>query len=124
MIALEIPDNANCETVELRVFHDLTPPQPVSHVRLECSDGAARWCEVTGWTMTGERCPAVLQKVDDSGEGVAFLLHGGDAGLRLRSVEHAEPWQLQNPRQWGAPFLIIADPADVRMPQHQESSHG
>ena len=124
MIALEIPANPNCEAVELRVFHDLTPPQPVSHVRLECSDGAATWCEVTGWTATGEQCPALLQKVDDSGEGVAFLLHGGDAGLRLRPAEQPEPWQLGNPQQWGEPFLIIADHQDVRMSEQQEPSHG
>ena len=124
MITLEIPANPNCEAVELRVFHDLTPPQPVSSVRLECPDGTPTWCEVTGWTTAGEQCPAMLQKVDDSGDGVAFLLHGGDAGLRLRPVERTEPWQLENPRQWGAPFLIIADPADVRMRPYQEALHG
>ena len=124
MITLDIPANPNCEAVELRVFHDLTPPQPVSSVQLECPDGTPMWCEVTGWTTAGEPCPAMLQKVDDSGDGVAFLLHGGDAGLRMRPVEQPAPWQLDDPHQWGAPFLILADPEDVRIGQHRESRHG
>ncbi len=117
MIALEIKPNPNCPAVDLRVFQDLEPPQRVSHVWLERQPGHPAWCEVTGWTASGLACPAVIQKVDDSGEGVALLLYGSDAGLRLQPADRHEPWQLDDPRQWGEPFLLVSDLSDVRIAQ-------
>lgn len=114
MVTLEIPENANCSAVDLRVFHDLGEPQPVRRVRL------AQWCDVTGWTASGAPCPAVAQKVDDSGEGVAWLIRGGDAGLRLQPSGRAAPWRLDDPQQWGESFLILPALDDVLT----EQSHG
>ena len=114
MILIEIPTNPNCASVELRVFHDLAAPQPIHQVQLERHEGQPQWCDVTGWTTAGVPCPALLQKVDDSGDGVAFLVSGGDAGLRLRPAAHQQPWHLEDPRQWGEPLLILADARDAR----------
>lgn len=113
MVVIEIPPNANCETVEMRLFHDLGPPRPVSRVRLEREPGVSHWYEVTGWTVAGSAQPALAQRVDDSGEGVALLIYGGDAGLRLRPSGSQAPWQLGHPEQWGLPFILTSDAADV-----------
>lgn len=113
MIVIEIPPNANCETVEMRIFHDLGPPRPVSRVRLEREPGVSRWYEITGWTVAGSAQPALAQHVDDSGEGVALLIYGGDAGLRLRPSGSQAPWQLDQPEQWGLSFILTSDAADV-----------
>ena len=117
MILLEVADNPNCPTVDLRVFHDLAPPQPVSQVRLERTPGHPQWYEITGWMRAGTPCSAFVQKVDDSGEGVAFLIYGGDAGLRLRPAGHSAPWRLDDAAQWGEPFLLVSDLSDVRLAQ-------
>ena len=115
MLALEIPPNPNCEAMELRVFHDLEPPRPVAQVRLYESTGATgRWYAVTGWTLAGESCPALARKVDDSGDGVALLVSGGDAGLRLQSAGRQAPWRLDDAGQHGLPFLLIAETDDLR----------
>ena len=114
MVIIEIPPNPNCEVVEMRVFHDLEPPRPVSQVRLERERESPQWYEIVAWTLAGTAQPALVQKVDDSGEGVAFLIHGGDAGLRLRPAGSDEPWQLNQPQQWGLPFLLTTDAADLR----------
>ena len=115
MLVIEIPSNPNCEPVELRVFHDLEPPRRVTHVRLESREsGGAPWYAVTGWTASGAPCPALARKVDDSGEGVALLVSGGDAGLRLQPEADATPWRLDDSRQHGAPFLLVADAGDLR----------
>ncbi len=98
----------------MRVFHDLEPPRPVTQVRLERRPGELEWCHVTGWTVDGTPCPATIQKVDDSGDGTAFLLHGGDAGLRLQPASQPTPWQLDQPHQWGEPFMIVADREDAK----------
>ena len=140
MIVVEIPPNPNCEAVELRVFHDLEPPRAVSQVRLE-RQGKAQWCRLTGWTLAGKSCPAWGCRVDDSGEGVVLLVSGGEAGLRLQSGDrggtfHAaeevpqqagaaagqqHPWRLEDTRQWGAPFLLLADAQDVRFDDEQHA---
>ena len=117
MMYVEIPNNSNCAAVDLRVFHDLEPPHAASQVRLERQPGVPAWYEVTGWTASNTPCQALLQKVDDSGEGVAFLLYGGDAGLRLRPAEDAAPWSLDHPSQWGEPFLLVGRVEDVRLLQ-------
>ena len=115
MRALEILDNPNCAAVELRVFHDAGPAEPVSQVRLERPPGASGWYEVTGWTAAGAPSPAAVQKVDDSGDGIAWLVAGGDAGVRLKPAGSPAPWGLGDPDQWGEPFLLLADPQDIRM---------
>ena len=117
MRLIEIPANPNCPPVELRVFHDLGPTSPVAQVRLARQPGSPEWYDVTGWTSAGASCPALRQKVDDSGEGVAWLLFGGDAGLRLKPAGSAKPWRLTDRRQWGEPFLLLVDERDVR-PEH------
>ena len=114
MVTIEIPTNPNCEAVELRVFHDLEPGRPVHQIRLEQEPGRSEWYDVVGWSLQNAPVPAMAQKVDDSGEGVAFLVHGGEAGLRLRPAGLAEPWQLAKPAQWGLPFIITADAGDLR----------
>ena len=116
MLVIEIPPNPNCEPVDLRVFHDLEPPKPVAQVRVE-RPGDTRgpqWCAVTGWTSANAACPALARKVDDSGEGVVLLISGGDAGLRFQAAGRTAPWRLDDPRQWGAPFLLLPGADDLR----------
>lgn len=113
MILIEIPENPNCGPVDLRVFHDLEPPRAIRRLRCERGTGAPRWYEVTGWTISGRPCAAQAQKVDDSGEGVAWLLYGGDAGLRFRPAGSSESWRLDNPQQWGESFRLVTEPADI-----------
>ena len=99
----------------MRVFHDLEPPRAVRRVRWERTPGALQWYDVTGWTAANAPQPALVSKVDDSGEGVAFLIYGGDAGLRFRSSDAHEPWGLSNPHQWGEPFIITPDLNDLQL---------
>ena len=115
MIIIEIPPNPNCETVEMRVFHEAGPARQVTHVRLERVPGQLHWYEVTGWTVAGIPCSARAQKVDDSGEGTAFLIYGGDAGLRFRPEGSQPTWQLSDPQQWGESLLIITDINELKL---------
>ena len=130
MRIIEIPDNPNCVSTD-RVFHELEPPRPVVRVRLtrrasfaDASESLA-WCDVTGWTADGRTCPALIQKIDDSGDGVAFLLYGGDGGLRFRPAGSSMPWRLNQTDQWGEPFVIVTELSDVVLQASTgEGSHG
>ena len=115
MLVIDIPANPNCSSVDLRIFHDLEPPRPVDQVRLALDGtGAGQWYAVTGWTSAGASIPALARKVDDSGDGVALLVSGGDAGLRLQPAERQAPWRLDDADQRGLPFLLIAEMGDLR----------
>ena len=109
MVVIEIPPNSNCEPVDLRVFHDVEVARAVRQVHLEQAPGHPTWYDVTGWTLNGTSSPALARRVDDSGEGSAVLVTGGDAGLRLRPAGSTEAWSMTDPRQWGAPFLLLAN---------------
>ena len=122
MPIIEIGENPNCDPVDTRVFHELGPPQPVAQIRLEREPGRPAWYDVTGWTAAGAPCPAHAQKVDDSGEGVAWLVHGGDAGLRLRPADAPAPWALQASHQWGESFIIVAEADELRPRPTAEAS--
>lgn len=109
MIVVEIPPNPNCESVDLRVFHDVEAPRLVRQVCLQQANEPAAWYDVTGWTLEGTPCPALARRVDDSGEGLAVLVTGGDAGLRLRQVGSTQAWSMDDPHQRGESFLLMAD---------------
>ncbi len=113
MVAIEISPNANCEAVDLRLFHDVEAARPVLRVCLERGPGQSTWYDVTGWTTMDQPCPAVARRVDDSGEGLAVLVSGGDAGLRLRPSGATGSWQVEDSAQWGAPFLLMATDPDA-----------
>ncbi len=87
--------------------------------------------------------PALVRRVEDSGVGVAYLVFGGAWGIRLCPVERARsssvtdescppssvtdercfpssvtdkccpPWSLDDPDQWGEPYLLLTDPHDL-----------
>ena len=117
MIVIDIPANPNCDTVDMRLFqeHRAQLPRPVTQVRLERTAGTADWYDIVGWTAQGVACDALAQWVDDSGDGVALLVYGGDAGLRLRPAGATTSWRLGHPQQWGEAFLIMGDARDVRL---------
>lgn len=114
MIIIEIEENQNCESVDMRIFNNSDRPQRVSHLRLEKEMKSAQWYEVVGWTRMNSPTEAVVQKVDDSGDGTALLVHGGDCGLRLREEVNVDEWNLNNAKQWGLPFYLTTDSEDIR----------
>lgn len=109
MVIIEVFPNANCEPVDLRVFNDVEAPRPVNQVCLERQPGQPEWFEVTGWSAAQQPCPALAQRVDDSGEGLAILVYGGESGLRLRPAGSKASWRLDDSKQWGAAFLLMAN---------------
>ena len=122
MVIVEVPPNPNCEPADLRVFHDVEAARPVHRVCLERTSGRPAWYDVTGWTADSRPCQALARRVDDSGEGLALLVTGGDAGLRLRPSGAQGVWRLDDAQQWGLPFLLLAD--DGAAVAYIEEAHG
>jgi len=63
-------------------FKETGPGTVIRQVRLEF-DGQWEWCEVIGWSDVGPQ-DAWLTPIEESGDGPALLLHGGNQGVRLR----------------------------------------
>jgi len=102
---LIVEDNPNCSGEE-RVFAENGPKKPVARVFLD-KNGGPKWFDVIGLDEGGKETVAVAQKVDDSSDGTAWLIFGGQWGLRFRPTESPDKWDLQNKKQWGLPLIVL-----------------
>jgi hypothetical protein len=112
---LRFEENPNTGFVDDRVYQERSEPQIVTHI-LRRRDGHDQWCPVTGLRPGAVSVPALAIKVEDSGEGICYLVYGDRWGLRLKDPGCSDPWSLDDPHQWGEPFLLLpADGADLRL---------
>ena len=112
---LRFEENPNIGFTDDRVFQERTEPRVATEV-LRKRNGEDVWCSVTGLGSSGKPEPALARKVEDSGEGICYLVYGGPWGLRLKDPACQDAWSLDDAHQWGEPFLLLpADGADIRM---------
>ncbi len=113
---LLIDENENCAEGGSWRFNPLEPPRPVACVRLYDTAPAGEWFDVVGWTGEPDRpiCEATVCKIDDSGSGVAYLITGGECGVRLKPAGDPSAWSVENSRQRGAPYLIVPSINDIK----------
>ena len=114
-ISLEVEDNDNCYGLPMRTYETLGRPVVVTQVRVAGPVGPEDVHWVTGWQSEGDGtpCPAFYVPVSDSGEGAAYLLYGGDWGVRFKPLDSDEEWSAETPGQWGEPYLLLGDPSDI-----------
>ena len=110
---IEVADNPNCRGSEQFMFRELGTPRPVRGIRVN-EGGSETDCDVVGVDAHGRFVQASAVKIADSGNGTAYLIRGGDWGLRLRLAVHAaEAWDLAGKHQWGEPFKIYGEAKDI-----------
>jgi hypothetical protein len=77
-------------------FRAVGEPRAIQSVRYASEQGVDGVWSVEGENAEGERVPAHVVTVEDSGAGQAMLVYGGQHGLRLTSpsgdVTVAEPY--------------------------------
>ncbi len=106
---IDIEPNDNIADATMATFKETGDGLPVRAVRLSLDDGWA-WCAVTGWAVDGPTA-ALITPIEESGDGPARLLHGGEQGLRLARIATSAgaagvAWDIADATQWGEPFLI------------------
>lgn len=113
---VEVEANPNCEQSVCARFKEAGPARRAVQVKCFERRSEGEWCWVTGWTDDPDHpcCPAHAQRVEDSGAGLAYMVFGGIGGIRLKPVSLAEDWDLSSANQWGEPYLLLADPNDIR----------
>lgn len=107
----EVDENPNYPgSVSMR-FKELGPARPIKQLRVSDRKSGGELCWVTGWSDDAKQplCPAYVQPVEESGLGLAYLIYGGNCGIRFKPVESNEDWNLLSPDQWGEAFLLIGD---------------
>lgn len=107
-----IEDNLNCRGDE-RMFAVSGDPRDVEQVMIDRPDGTTGWCEVAAVDDANSFGPASARQVEDSAAGVAWLVTGGAWGLRLRPAGATGLWAVDDPTQWGVPFLVMDDSSGV-----------
>ena len=114
-IEVEVEDNDNCYGLPMRTYEALGQPCRVVQVRIAGPSGPEQPHWVTGWQSDGDGtpCPAYCVEISDSGEGAAYLLYGGDWGVRFRPLDSHEEWSIESDDQWGEPYLVLGDKSDI-----------
>ena len=108
---IEVEASPNGPGSEQFVFNELGKPRRVRAIIAEVR-GKEAVCEVTGVGRGGAWTPAMAVKVNDSSEGHAFLIYGGEWGLRLK-LQGARAWDLSDKEQWGEPFKVYGSEEDI-----------
>ena len=93
----------------------MTAPFRVGYVRIYEGEPDGKLCAITGWSSKGAGSPvdAYAVRVEDSSAGTAFLIYGGDWGLRMRPAGQDAAWQHEDASQWGEAYLVLADAEDI-----------
>jgi len=113
---IDIDANDNLAEPCMATFKETGVARAVRAVRL-WRDGIWQWCAITGW-QDERPTAAALSAIEESGDGPALLLHGGNQGLRLAVITAAEQaamvrWDVTDREQWPEPFLIIRPGTEV-----------
>ncbi|MGH7274839.1 MAG: hypothetical protein ACREIQ_10330 [Nitrospiria bacterium] len=103
-------------------FKELGPPQRLKQVRLYDRKDEGEWCQITGWTNAerGPLCPAYARPIEDSGVGIAYLIYGGNYGIRFKPLDDEEEWDLNSPNQWGESYLVLTSTQDLIFEEGRE----
>jgi hypothetical protein len=104
---LALEENPNCAPLDGCLVQEMGPSKVISHVLLERL-GRRDWFAITGVENAYGLCPARAVKVGDSGDGEAYLVYGGEWGLRFRDAGCARPWGPEDRDQWSASYLLLA----------------
>ncbi len=114
-IYVEVEENDNADYMPLQVYEAHESSRPIHKVRLFEPDHPHGVYEVTGWHSEdeGSPCPALYAPVSDSGQAEVHLVYGGIWGVRLRPEESSAEWDIDDPDQFGEPYLMLTDENDV-----------
>ncbi|MDA1190041.1 MAG: hypothetical protein O2854_10280 [Chloroflexi bacterium] len=116
-IYLEVEENENCEYMPMQAYEMHRDAVPIERVRLSHEGGPEQVYKVTGWSSEegGTACPAMYAPVSDSGQAMVHLIFGGDWGIRLMPDEADEAWDVGSANQFGEPYIMLTDEADVQL---------
>ena len=106
-LQIEVTESQNCPLSLTRMFEAVEDVVEVSRVVTSDLNDVEHMCDVIGWSSETGPCAAYTALVEDSGEGIARLVYGGDEGIRLKPADVEEEWSLESRHQWGEACLLL-----------------
>jgi len=112
---VEVEANDNTPMMAQQVYKNLGLPFRVAAVRIFEGDPDGQLFAIAGWSSAdgGTPVPAYAVQIEDSSAGAAYLVYGGDWGVRLRPVDSDAPWSLDDPEQSGETHLVLSTIEDI-----------
>ena len=105
-LEVDVQAGENCEYSLNRIFSTVSDPVEITAVETLGPLGKVDLFAVVGWSTNG-LCSVHAVLVEDSGEGHALLIYGGDDGIRLRKSVEDSSWSLEHSNEWGEPCLLV-----------------
>lgn len=112
---VDVESNANTSMMAQQVYKNLGLPFRVAQVRLFEGAPDGELFEITGWSSADSGAPVAAHAVhiEDSSAGAAYLVYGGDWGLRLRPAASGSAWSLDAADQFGETHLVLSSLDDI-----------
>ena len=113
-IFVDVEEGENCPYSLQLVFSALDAARGVRQVRLYHESAEGPVYDVVAWN-NGDSEPSEASgvAVEDSGQGRAYLIYGGNGGIRLHPASSSQPWDLASGDQWGRSHMLLSDVEDV-----------
>jgi hypothetical protein len=112
---IDVEANDNTPMMAQQVYKNIGVPYPITHVRVYEGEPDGQLCAICGWSSDAADpvAKAYAVPIEDSSEGRAILVYGGDWGVRLRPAESDAAWSLEDMDQWGETHLVLASEDDI-----------
>ncbi len=108
LIELDIEPNKNVDEYECRTFMSLNKPYLIKKTLYYPEEEEAFLVEIVGWE-DGRQSNAYAILVEDSGDGEAWLIYGGNEGIRIRkssdTTSKGQEFSLEHEYEWGEKYL-------------------
>ena len=103
---VDVEANENTSQNFSMLYRDISPSREVYCIKYNMG-GNESPVQVKGWDReTNSPCAAYACQVEESGDGVAILIHGGSGGIRIKPLEDETEWELGAPNQKGETHLV------------------
>ena len=102
---VDVEANENTNENFSMLYRDVSASREVYCIKYNI-EGNESPVQVIGWDKeTNSPCAAYACQVEESGDGVALLIHGGSGGIRIKPLEDEMEWRLGAPKQKGETHL-------------------
>ena len=103
---LEVKQCLNWKGNISQMYHVISEFKPITFIECE-KDGKEVLASIIGWDAEKETpCPAYACRIEESGDGVALLIFGGNGGIRMKAADDTSEWDVNNLEQWSESHLI------------------
>jgi len=103
---VDVESNENIHENFSMLYRDVSKSREIYCIKYNI-DGEESPVQIIGWDKeTQSPCSAYACQVEESGDGVATLIHGGSGGIRIKPLEDETEWDLGATKQKGATHLI------------------